>query len=496
MKICFILNNYCRESWIWEGKKNLFLFVGIFLGLNAAQAQTIQEGFEESQWTNLAAGGPGSITVNQAGTGSVNNGVWFYCYASLNTAAPFYHNGAHSIELYSTYQSLIMTPIITNGITTISFWVYGATTSSQIGIYVGSGTANYALSSSTKNICCSTGAITTNMWYSSTSFATANYSSDAWNQVVITVTGIPSNGYVKIQREGGTTYIDDININTCTAPAITGIDSGGIADYALNQPSSAFHVSAVGQQLYYQWYSNTDSSYVGGTLIPGATDSTYAPPTSTYGVFFYYCVIADSCSNTLATNLLGPINVEEVLPVQLLYFTAARTNNGNLLSWKMDCSPPATALYVERSDNGSDFSNIYSLVGDEVPCNQAFSYLDADAFSGVNNYYRIKIIGADNSVIYSKINVVWNDSSILQVLGVYPSVLTGNSYIEIVATKPSYIEVVLSDMYGQVISKSAQQIQAGDNQVKLDGYMLSKGVYNVSVYSSGVLQKNIKILKE
>lgn len=40
----------------------------------------------------------------------------------------------------------------------------------------------------------------------------------------------------------------------------------------------------------YQWYSNTVNSTVGGTLIPGATSSTYTPSGATVGATYYYCI--------------------------------------------------------------------------------------------------------------------------------------------------------------------------------------------------------------
>jgi len=54
----------------------------------------------------------------------------------------------------------------------------------------------------------------------------------------------------------------------------------------------------------YQWYSNTNYTNTGGTLIPGATSSTYMPPVqNSTGNIYYYCVITfagGSCS-TLAS---------------------------------------------------------------------------------------------------------------------------------------------------------------------------------------------------
>ena len=44
----------------------------------------------------------------------------------------------------------------------------------------------------------------------------------------------------------------------------------------------------------YQWYRNTTNSNTGGTLIAGATNATYTPPTNTIGTRYYYVVITQT----------------------------------------------------------------------------------------------------------------------------------------------------------------------------------------------------------
>lgn len=54
----------------------------------------------------------------------------------------------------------------------------------------------------------------------------------------------------------------------------------------------------------YQWYSNTIDSNVTGTIIPGATNDTFTPPTATAGTIYYYVQITQTgigCSVTSAT---------------------------------------------------------------------------------------------------------------------------------------------------------------------------------------------------
>ncbi|MEO8403260.1 MAG: T9SS type A sorting domain-containing protein [Chitinophagaceae bacterium] len=70
---------------------------------------------------------------------------------------------------------------------------------------------------------------------------------------------------------------------------------------------------AVGDdQLTYQWYSNTTASNVGGTLIPGATDTLFTPPTNGAGTFYYFVEMADLCNinrHTASTVIVNPAPV-------------------------------------------------------------------------------------------------------------------------------------------------------------------------------------------
>lgn len=47
--------------------------------------------------------------------------------------------------------------------------------------------------------------------------------------------------------------------------------------------------------LTYQWYTNTLNNNTGGDAIPGATASSYTPPTNTLGTLYYYVVVTADC---------------------------------------------------------------------------------------------------------------------------------------------------------------------------------------------------------
>jgi gliding motility-associated-like protein len=68
-------------------------------------------------------------------------------------------------------------------------------------------------------------------------------------------------------------------------------------------------VNAVGQQLTYQWYSNTTNSTSGGTAISGATTATFTAPTTTLATTYYYVIVSSSCNNVSETSAVSTVNV-------------------------------------------------------------------------------------------------------------------------------------------------------------------------------------------
>ena len=65
----------------------------------------------------------------------------------------------------------------------------------------------------------------------------------------------------------------------------------------------------------YQWYSNTSANSFGGTLISGATSSTYTPPTDTASTLYYYVIIRGT--DTIYSNFSSPSGLITVSPLSV-----------------------------------------------------------------------------------------------------------------------------------------------------------------------------------
>jgi hypothetical protein len=91
--------------------------------------------------------------------------------------------------------------------------------------------------------------------------------------------------------------------NISTQPASTA------QNLCINASVSALSVTASSPTtISYQWYSNNTSSNAGGTLIAGATASTFTPPTNTVGTKYYYVVCTNAQGSTTSA-VSGAITV-------------------------------------------------------------------------------------------------------------------------------------------------------------------------------------------
>jgi len=96
-----------------------------------------------------------------------------------------------------------------------------------------------------------------------------------------------------------TAVIATINNNT----AISSQPNNNNQQVCQNTTAPSLSVTASGIGLTYQWYSNITASTSGGSLINGATSSSFTPASIDTGTKYYYCLISGTCGN--ATSLVS-----------------------------------------------------------------------------------------------------------------------------------------------------------------------------------------------
>jgi gliding motility-associated-like protein len=125
-------------------------------------------------------------------------------------------------------------------------------------------------------------------------------------------------------------------------PSVTTQPNSQTVNVCPNTTVPTLSVVAEGQQLTYQWYSNTTNSNVGGTAIAGATTASYVPSNLVVGPRYYYVVVSGTCG-VAKSNVSGAITIQDITnPVVVAQnitvalnpngqasVTAAQINNGS-----------------------------------------------------------------------------------------------------------------------------------------------------------------------
>ncbi|MDB9931613.1 PKD domain-containing protein [Flavobacteriales bacterium] len=138
----------------------------------------------------------------------------------------------------------------------------------------------------------------------------------------------------------------------------------------------------------YQWYSNTINSTSGGTMIPGATSSSYSPPSNSVGSFYYYCVVTlpsggcSSITSNVGVIIVRPDPVINLHPIPTQTICEGGTIGSALFAgytggvgapsyqWQrngVDIPSAIDSFYLPPSFNSADtvdFSVIINLSGD------------------------------------------------------------------------------------------------------------------------------------
>jgi len=135
----------------------------------------------------------------------------------------------------------------------------------------------------------------------------------------------------------------------------------------------------------YQWYSNTVNSTTGGTLISGATNNSYVPPTTIVGTKYYYCVITQlgpGCTVTSNTAMVI-VNTGPTFTTQPLPSTVCVGGTPALLN----------VTYINGAGTPSYqwYSNIVNnnMTGTIIPGATSASYQPPSILAGTTYYYCI-----------------------------------------------------------------------------------------------------------
>jgi hypothetical protein len=161
-------------------------------------------------------------------------------------------------------------------------------------------------------------------------------------------------------------------------------------------------VVASGTTLTYQWYSNTTSSNLGGTLIASATSSSYTVPIATSGTVYYYVIVSGRCGKDTSSAVAVVVNANTSITTQPLAPSAVCA--GSSVAALTVVATGAGTLTYQWYSNTTNSNTGGTNLGASA---QNSSYTPGSATVGTTYYYVI-VTGSCGNVSSNAVAVVVN----------------------------------------------------------------------------------------
>ena len=181
------------------------------------------------------------------------------------------------------------------------------------------------------------------------------------------------------------------------------------------------------------------------------------------------------------------------LPVQFILFNSRCDGNKIILSWKTAQEINTDHFGVERSNDGTRWSEI-GIVAAAGNSTVERSYTFPDNTPVQNSLYRVVEHDANGYVRYT--SVLRSPCSAKDVFAVWPNPARDLVYINIVTDDASAAAIHIYDNKGMLVKMQHTKMLPGSNQFSINIGGLANGVYQVSVeWSGGNMRKTVQVVK-
>ncbi len=130
----------------------------------------------------------------------------------------------------------------------------------------------------------------------------------------------------------------------------------------LGTAGSNISIAISGSGLTSQWYKNSSNTTVGGTLITGATNTSYAPQETVAGIYYYYLKASNASGCSVTSNVSNPITF---LPAPSATITSSATLGFTCTSSSITLESSTGAVsptyqWQVSTNSGSTWANVSS----------------------------------------------------------------------------------------------------------------------------------------
>lgn len=184
------------------------------------------------------------------------------------------------------------------------------------------------------------------------------------------------------------------------------------------------------------------------------------------------------------------------LPVTNLDFVGYRSNDVNLLKWSTRTETNNAGFALQRSADGTEFSNIGTIASKATNGNSnsllTYNYTDSKPMNG-SNYYRLKQTDFDGKVNYSKtILIDGGKITSFSLTRVTPNPARDKVFASVDAPNAGVMTFRITDATGRLLLQQVTQVNTGENQVQLNISNLRGGTYFIKAVCADGCDAGVK----
>lgn len=194
-------------------------------------------------------------------------------------------------------------------------------------------------------------------------------------------------------------------------------------------------------------------------------------------------------------GVLQPLENTSVLPVTLIRFGGTKMTGYNKLDWATGTETGHTQFELQRSNDATSFSTIYSSAARGLANGSNYTFNDSASFQN-RVYYRLKITEAGGAVRYSAVVLIQSYETSSWVVFPNPAKPGGTLTLNIQngnGRKP--VTLTLSDATGRVMYNRTETVNTGAQTIMLPApsasgtYLLSlTGIPNSATYQKIIIR--------
>jgi 1,4-alpha-glucan branching enzyme len=246
----------------------------------------------------------------------------------------------------------------------------------------------------------------------------------------------------------------------------------------------------------FKWITMSKIVVVGNFDVVSQTGTVTFPSTGTWKDYLNDTTISVTNASQNFTLQPGEFHVftktEKPVSGTLINFSGSKQNNENVLNWQITSPANLVHFELQRSKDGQNFTLLSNI---PVTGSLNYSYTDNDAASvSTTEYYRLKTVNSDSSVVYSNIVIIKSDINTWRAL-VMPNPMQNVLNLKIESPADDNATIIITDIRGRQLMKKQISIAAGVNLFPLvESENFANGTYFISIFSLKKTQ-TIKVVK-